>query len=135
MVQWDLSLPAYGTIDVGYQAAVGSAGATQVRLAQWAKEFDALQVSLNLPKPVTIGVRSLSISPATLHLGQGASRPLTVKGLLSDGRAAPRSLLAGAAWSTSSSAVAVVESGGAVSGVGPGRAVVTASSVPPGPPQ
>jgi hypothetical protein len=126
VVQWDLSLPAHGTIDVGYQAAVGSAGATQVRLAQWAKEFDALQTSLNLPRPAGIGVRSLSLSPATLQLGQGASRPLTLKGLLSDGQAAPRSLLAGAAWSTSNSAVAVVETGGAVFGAGPGTAVVTA---------
>ena len=126
MVQWDLSLPAHGTIDVGYQAAVGSAGATQVRLARWVKEFDALQTSLNRPRPVTIGVRSLSISPATLQLGQGASRPLTLKGLLSDGQAVPRSLLAGAAWSTSNSAVAVVGTGGAVFGAGPGTAVVTA---------
>ena len=126
LVEWDLALPARGTIDVGYQTPVGPAGATRARLAQWAKEFDALQVSLNLPKPVTIGVRSLSLSPATLQIGQGASRPLTVKGLLSDGQAAPRSLLAGAAWSTSNSAVAVVETDGAVFGVGPGMAVVTA---------
>jgi Protein kinase domain len=126
VVQWDLSLPAHGTIDVGYQAVVGSAGATQIRLAQWAKDFDTLQTSLNLPKPVTIGVRSLSISPATLQLGPGASRPLTLKGLLSDGQAAPRSLLAGVAWSTSNSAVAVVETSGAVFGAGPGTAVVTA---------
>ena len=126
VVQWDLTLPAHGTIDVGYQAVVGSAGATQVRLAQWAKDFDTLQTSLHLPKPVTIGVRSLSISPATLQLGPGASRPLTLKGLLSDGQAAPRSLLAGVAWSTSNSAVAVVETDGAVFGAGPGTAVVTA---------
>jgi len=126
VVQWDLSLPAHGTIDVGYQAVVGSSGATQIRLAQWAKDFDTLQTSLNLPKPVTIGVRSLSISPATLQLGPGASRPLTLKGLLSDGQAAPRSLLAGVAWSTSNSAVAVVETSGAVFGAGPGTAVVTA---------
>jgi hypothetical protein len=126
VVQWDLSLPAHGTIDVGYQAVVGSAGATQVRLAHWAKDLDTLQTSLNLPKPVTIGVRSLSISPATLQLGPGASRPLTLKGLLSDGQAAPRSLLAEVAWSTSNSAVAVVETSGAVFGAGPGTAVVTA---------
>jgi hypothetical protein len=126
LVEWDLALPARGTIDVGYQATVGPAGATRARLAQWAKEFDALVVSLNLPRPVGIGVRSLSISPATVQLGPGASRPLALKGLLSDGQAAPRSLLAGAAWSTSNTAVAVVETGGAVLGVGPGTAVVTA---------
>jgi len=126
LVEWDLTLPARGTIEVGYQATVGPAGATRARLAQWAKEFDALVVSLNLPRPVGIGVRSLSISPATLNLGQGASRPLTLKGLLSDGQAAPRPLLAGAAWSTTNTAVAVVETGGAVLGVGPGTAVVTA---------
>jgi hypothetical protein len=77
-------------------------------------------------KPITIGVRSLSVSPATLQLGQGASKPLALKGLLSDGQAAPRSLLAGAAWATSNSAVAVVETGDAVFGTGPGTAVVTA---------
>ena len=75
---------------------------------------------------MTIGVRSLSISPATLQLSPGASKPLTLKGLLSDGQAAPRSLLAGVAWSTSNSAVAVVETSGAVFGAGPGTAVVTA---------
>jgi hypothetical protein len=59
LVEWDLALPARGTIDIGYQATVGPAGAMRGRLAQWAKEFDALTVSLNLPRPVTIGVRSL----------------------------------------------------------------------------
>jgi hypothetical protein len=126
LVEWDLALPARGTIDVGYQVTVGPAGATRARLAQWAKEFDALAASMNLPRPVGIGVRSLSISPATLQLGPRASRPLTLKGLLSDGQAAPYSLLAGAAWSTSNSAVAVVEPDGAVFGVSPGAAVVTA---------
>ena len=127
LVEWDLALPARGTIDVGYQATSQCLpGATRARLAQWAKDFDALVVSLNLPRPVSIGVRSLSISPATLQLGQGANGPLTLKGLLSDGQPAPRSLLAGAAWSTSNSAVAMVETGGAVFGVGPGTAVVTA---------
>ena len=135
LVEWDLALPARGTIDVGYQATVGLAGATRARLAQWAKEFDALVVSLNLPRPVGIGVRSLSLSPATLQLGQGASRPLILKGLLSDGQAALRSLLAGAAWSTSNSAVAVVESGGAVFGPAPVRPWSRRSSAPPGPPQ
>ena len=126
LVEWDLALPARGTIDVGYQATVGPAGATRARLAQWAKEFDALAVSLNLPRPIGIGVRSLSISPATLRLGRGASRHLALKGLLSDGQAAPHSLLAGAAWSTTNSAVAAVKTGGAVVGIGPGTAVVTA---------
>ena len=125
VVQWDLSLPAHGTIDVGYQAVVGSAGATQVRLAQWAKDLDTLQTSLHLPKPVTIGVRSLSISPATLRLGQGATASLVLKGLLSDGRAAAQSMLAGAIWTTSNSAVAVVDSASVVA-VGPGTAVITA---------
>jgi len=126
LVQWDLSLPARGTIEVGYQATVRPAGATQARLAQWAKEFDALVVSLNLPLPVTIGVRMLALSPATLHLGRGASAPLVLKGLLSDGQAAPRSLLAGAAWTTSNSAVALVDATDAVVAIGPGTAVVTA---------
>jgi hypothetical protein len=126
LVEWDLALPARGTIDVGYQATVSPAGSTRARLTQWAKEFDALVKSLNLPRPVGIGVRSLSISPATLQLGHGASRPLILKGLLSDGQAAPHSLLAGAAWSTSNTAVAVMETGGAVLGIGPGTAVITA---------
>jgi Protein kinase domain/Bacterial Ig-like domain (group 2) len=126
LVEWNLALPARGTIDVSYQATVGPAGATRARLAQWAKEFDALVVSLNLPRPVGIGVRSLSISPATLQLDQGANRSLTLGGLLSDGQTAPDSLLAGAAWSTSNSAVAVVKAGGAVLGVGRGTAEITA---------
>jgi hypothetical protein len=126
LVQWDLSLPSHGTIEVGYRAAVRPAGATQGRLAQWAKAFRALAVSLKLPRPVTIGVRSLALSPATLRLGQGASAPLVLRGLLSDGQAAPRPLLAGAAWTTSNPAVAVVDAADAVVAVGPGTAVVTA---------
>jgi serine/threonine protein kinase len=64
LVEWDLSLPARGTIEVGYQATVRPAGATQARLEQWAKDFNALQVSLNLPKPITNGeVSSSSPSP------------------------------------------------------------------------
>jgi serine/threonine protein kinase len=126
LVQWNLSLPSRGTIDIGYQAAVAPAGATQARLAQWAQEFDALQVSLKLPKPVTIGIRSLAISPATLHLGQGASAPLALSGVLSNGQAAPLSLLGGAAWSTSNAAVAAVDAADAILAVGPGTAVIKA---------
>ena len=125
-MQWSLSLPARGTLNVSYQAAVAPAGAAQARLRQWAKEFDALQVSLNLPKPVTIGVSSLSISPATLRLGQGGTAPLVLKGLLSNGQAAAQSLLAGATWATNNSAVAVVDTAHAVAAVNPGTAVITA---------
>jgi serine/threonine protein kinase len=64
LVQWDLSLPARGTIEVGYQATVRPAGATQARLEQWAKDFNALQVGLNLPKPITNGEVSSSPPPA-----------------------------------------------------------------------
>jgi hypothetical protein len=127
VVQWDLSVPTRGTVQVGYQATVSPDGITQGRLTQWAKELDAMQAGLNLPKPVTVGVRSLSISPASLNLTAGGSAPLTLTGLLGNGQAAPGSLLAGVAWTSSNQDVAVVEdSADTVVATGAGTAVITA---------
>jgi Protein kinase domain len=47
VVEWYLRLPAHGTITVGYVTAVPPKGATDARLAGWAKGLDALEERLN----------------------------------------------------------------------------------------
>jgi serine/threonine protein kinase len=49
VVEWQLRLPAQGTITVSYRAAVSPAGATRTRLARWAKAFTTLEAHLNGP--------------------------------------------------------------------------------------
>jgi hypothetical protein len=126
VVQWDLSVPARGTIAFGYQATVSPDGVIQGRLTQWVKDFDAMQVTLGLPQPITVGVRSLSITPSSLNLTEGGSASLALRGLLGSGRAAPKSLLAGAAWTTSNQDVATVDAVGTVVAFRAGTAVITA---------
>jgi hypothetical protein len=49
VVEWHLSLPAHGTVTVGYVAVVAPSGATTARLTSWAIGLDAIEKKLNIP--------------------------------------------------------------------------------------
>ena len=125
VVEWNLKLPARGSVTVGYQAQVPSAGATKTRLQRWASALISLQHRLNLGA-ATIQLRSLTMSVQTLRLDTAATAQLTVSGVLSNGKAAPRSIVSAAAWNSADPAVAIVEPSGKVIGIGPGTTYVTA---------
>lgn len=125
VVEWNLKLPAGGSATVGYQAQVRSAGATKTRLLSWARALISLQHRLNLGV-ATIQLRSLTINTQTLRLDPAGTAQLTVSGLLSNGKAAPRSIVSAAAWNSADPAVAIVQPSGKVTGIGAGTTYVTA---------
>lgn len=125
VVAWTLELPTGGSVTVGYTAPVPATGATKGRLLAWAGAFTDLQHSLNLGAG-TVQLRSLTMNAPTLQLKVAATAQLTVSGVLSNGKAAPRDIVSATAWNSANSGVAVVGSTGEVIGTGPGTTVVTA---------
>ena len=75
VVQWQLRLPAHGTITIGYHTAVSPAGATKTRLARWAKAFTTLQATLNGPKAITVRPAPSSTRPTATP--SSAQTPVT----------------------------------------------------------
>jgi serine/threonine-protein kinase len=68
VVEWYLRLPARGTVTVGYTTAVPPKGATDTRLAGWAKGLDTLEERLNTaaarhPRPARPTVSPVTSSP------------------------------------------------------------------------
>jgi hypothetical protein len=51
VVEWEIRVPAHGTVTVGYQATVASAGVTRARLTRWVTDFNQLAVTVK-PGPV-----------------------------------------------------------------------------------
>jgi hypothetical protein len=51
VVEWKMRVPAHGTVTVGYQATVASAGVTRARLTQWVTDFNKLAATVK-PGPV-----------------------------------------------------------------------------------
>ena len=125
VVQWNLKLPARGSVTVGYQAEVPATGTTKTRLMRWASALTSLQHRLNLGV-TTIQLRSLTMNTQTLRLDTAATAQLTVSGVLSNGKPAPPSIVSAAAWNSANPAVAIVERSGKVTGIGPGTTYVTA---------
>ena len=125
VVAWTLELPAGGSVTVGYTAQVPATGATNGRLLAWASALTDLQHSLNLGAS-TVQLRSLTMNAPTLQLKVAATAQLTVSGVLSNGKAAPRDIVSAVAWNSANSSVAVVGSTGEVIATGPGTTVVTA---------
>jgi hypothetical protein len=123
VVEWELRVPAHGTVTVGYQATVAPVGATMIRLTQWVKDFNQLAPTFKLG-PVQI--QSLKISPPTIQIGPGQAVQLTLGGLMSDGRSAARTILADVVWQTGDPAVATVNSFGMITGNAQGETPVTA---------
>jgi serine/threonine protein kinase len=49
VVEWELQVPAEGSVTVGYDATVSADGATHARLIRWARDLQALQARLPAP--------------------------------------------------------------------------------------
>ena len=126
LVQWQLRLPAQGTVTVGYRASVPPAGATQARLARWARALAVLQKQLHLNIPATIDIKSLVISPATIQLIQDQTLRLNLQGQLATGSHISPEILAGAAWTSADPTIAAVTRSGLVTATGVGTTYVTA---------
>jgi Bacterial Ig-like domain (group 2) len=128
LVQWNLRVPASGSVVVGYQAMVAPSGGAKSQLNRWAADFGALPVGPGIPaiSPSPVELRSLRISPSSVRLVPGHTVQLTLSGELSDGKGAPSTALSPVAWQSSDPAVATVSSSGKVTGRKPGSTRVTA---------
>lgn len=125
-VQWELNLPAHGTLSVGYRATVAPDGASAARLQQWANALTALQQRLHLPTPATIAISSLTITPQSMSLVQKESAQLTLAGQLASGSNVPSRILSGAVWRSSDPDVGYVTQAGVLVATGPGHTDITA---------
>ena len=125
-VQWQLNLPAQGFKTVGYRATVPPVGAVRARLARWAAALGALQRQLGLTGSHAIELKSLTITPTSILMPQDTMKKLILRGQLASGSAAPAQFLAGAAWTSANTAVAVVGPTGKVIAVAPGSTSITA---------
>jgi hypothetical protein len=132
LVQWNLRVPASGSVVVGYRATVAPSGGAKAQLNRWATEFDALPVGPGIATigPSPAGLRSLRISPSSVRLAVGHTVQLTLSGELSDGKSAPSTTLSAVTWQSADPAVATVSSSGKVTGKKPGSTRVTAQQGP-----
>jgi hypothetical protein len=125
VAEWQLRVPAHGTAVVGYRVTVAAAGATRARLAQWAKDLDALAAQLSRTTALP-PLHSLRMTRPRRSITVGQSVRLTLSGVLSNGKNAPQSVLSEAVWSTANPAVATVSASGQITGREPGTTRVTA---------
>lgn len=125
VVLWNLRVPAHGAVVVSYRASVRPSGVSRGRLAAWVKAFEAAEATIHVQAPTTVQIRSLSVRPATLRLSASQSARLKLSGVLRGGKPAPSTVLAGAAWTTGNSSVAIVSPAGQVTALGPGKTYVT----------
>jgi hypothetical protein len=71
VVEWEIRVPAHGTITVGYRATVAPAGTTQARLTRWVTDFNQLAMTVK-PGPVQgSGSRSSTGSGSGSGSGSG----------------------------------------------------------------
>jgi hypothetical protein len=128
LVQWNLRVPASGSVVVGYRATVAPSGGAEAQLNRWAAAFEALPVGPGIPtiSPPAAELRSVRISPSSVRLAVGHTVQLTLSGELSDGKSAPATTLSSFTWVSADPAVATVSSSGKVTGRKPGSTRVTA---------
>jgi Protein kinase domain len=87
----------------------------------------ATALHLNSGSPSAVpGIKSLTITPAAVHLTQNHTAHLLLAGLDSDGSAVPEKILAGASWASADASVAEVGPDGTVTATGAGSTYITA---------
>jgi hypothetical protein len=119
VVNWTSSAPSVAT--VGYQTGVVSA------LSTGSSTITATLGSATAAVPLTVTnatLSSIDLSPANPSVSVDGSQQLTAAGTFSDGTT---QTLVGVTWSSSNTAVAVVNSSGLASATGSGSATVSAS--------
>ena len=71
VIEWQLQVPASGSVTVGYRAAVPADGATRARLIRWAQDFRTLEAQLPAPQ------RSKTAGQAQPSAGPTLQAPMT----------------------------------------------------------
>jgi uncharacterized protein YjdB len=121
VVSWSSSVPSVATVSSsGVVTGIGSG--TAVITATSEGQTGSATITVSVPTPV---LTSITVAPSTPSVLVGSTVALT---------ATPRDQFGNAmsgvtvTWSSGTTAVATVSSGGVVSGVAPGNATITASS-------
>jgi type IV pilus assembly protein PilY1 len=121
-VTWSSSNTAVGTIAAGGLATGSMAGATTITATLGGISGSATLTVENRPPPPTL--QSITVTPtATIYVGQ--TQQFTATGHYSDGSSANLTSLV--TWSSLTTAVATIGSGGLATGVAPGTSVITAA--------
>jgi hypothetical protein len=113
----------------GLLAAIAAAAAVIIAAAVIATQIighrpaTALRITNS---PSSVGVRSLSITPATVKMARHHTVHLLLTGLGANGSAVAEKVLAGASWASADSSVAVVGPDGTVTATGAGSTYITA---------
>jgi serine/threonine protein kinase len=121
-LRWQLTVPAHGSVAVGYYVSVPATGLSKSRLMAWGADLAKLTPASS-PSPKAATVKSLAISPHNLKLSVGRHTRLTLKAMLSGG--ADESV-AKATWTSNHAAIAKVNDFGLVSGRAAGVATIMA---------
>src|SRR6185437_6841193 len=118
-VSWSSSAPGVASISSSGLAATLSAGAATIT-AHVGSLTDTTLLTV-----VAAHLVSLSVSPAPVSIAVGTNQQFSAVGSFDDGST---QLLPSVAWSSSSSAVATINSAGLATTVGTGTATITATS-------
>jgi len=118
-VSWSSSAPGVASINSSGLAATLSAGAATIT-AHVGSLTDTTLLTV-----VAAHLVSLSVSPAPVSIAVGTNQQFSAVGSFDDGST---QLLPSVAWSSSSSAVATINSAGLATTVGTGTATITATS-------
>lgn len=115
---WSTDMPSIATVSANGEVTGVSAGTTLVRVASVAdpRAKDTVTVRVSLPRTVTV-------SPNAVQLAAGETRFLNASVSIEEG------LSRDVTWRSDNLGVAMVSSGGLVTGVGQGTATITATSI------
>jgi Caspase domain len=120
LVRWTLTVPAHGFLQVGYSIAVRPTEAARQQLQTWADSFNSLPVPSS--SRVTVPhLASLAMRPLSIRLTAGKTVRVKLTGLMSDGTAAPQSILTQATWRVADPALAKADSSGLITARKAGR--------------
>ncbi len=130
VVSYPVALAAGKSEKIGFSVNVGPTdgdrAARMRQLANAQEEAEASYLASNhLAAPATL--KTMQITPSTLTLMAGQSKPLALTGTMSNGAPANQRELSGIAWNSSAPAVATAADG-VVSGLTTGDATVTAQA-------
>jgi len=115
---WTSSNTAVATVSGGIAAGVAT-GAAAITAASGS-------VSGRVTLTVIPALSSISVSPATVSVGQGGSQAFTATGHFSDGSS--QNLTSSVSWSSSNTVWASINSSGVASALGQGAVTITAAS-------
>jgi hypothetical protein len=118
--QWTSSNPSVASVSASGLAATATAGQTSITATVGSfSDFGVLTVT---PAAIT----SISVSPNVVFIGVGSNKQYSATGTFTDG--SQRDVTRSVVWSTSSSALATIDSYGLGTSTGDGSAQITATA-------